>query len=337
MSHLLEVKDLSVVFDTKKQKIHAVRNVSFHIDKGEVLSIVGESGCGKSVTAKSIMRLLPEKFCKIIRGSILFNDQEITSMSKKELVALRGCKIGMIFQDPMTSLNPTMRVGAQIAEGLIIHKGLNKKKANEKSVELIRQVGIANPEHCFKKYPHQLSGGMRQRIAIAMALICEPNLLIADEPTTALDVTIQAQILDLLKDLQEKMGMAIMIITHDLGVVAKFSDRVNVMYAGQIVETGTLNEIFYNPKHPYTQALLNSAPKLDQDLNQKLTVIEGTPPNLAYPPKGCSFSDRCSNAMAVCDEYQPPKSNFSTSQSTCCWLMDSRSDISNSQHKTSFL
>lgn len=222
MELLLDVNNLSISFESKEKTVHAVRNVSFHVNKGEVLAIVGESGCGKSVTAKSIMRLLPEKTGRIMNGSIMFNGKEITTMNKKELVKYRGDRIGMVFQDPMSSLNPTMKVGDQIAEGLMIHKGYKKKKAREKAIELIRHVRIANPVHCCTKYPHQLSGGMRQRIVIAMALICEPDLLIADEPTTALDVTIQAEILNLLKELQEKMGMAIIIITHDLGVVAKF-------------------------------------------------------------------------------------------------------------------
>ncbi|AND42971.1 MAG: ABC transporter ATP-binding protein [Bacillota bacterium] len=324
MNRLLEVKDLHVNFNSKNQHIQAVRGISFHVNKGEVLAIVGESGCGKSVTAKSIMKLLPEKSCTIPKGSILFNGEEITTMKKKQLSKIRGAKIGMVFQDPMTSLNPTMKVGDQIAEGLIIHKGYNKKLAREKTIDIIKQVGIPNPVHCCTKYPHQLSGGMRQRIVIAMALICEPDLLIADEPTTALDVTIQSQILDLLKELQQKMGMAIILITHDLGVVARFSDRVNIMYAGKIVESGTKSEIFYNPKHPYTLGLLESIPKLDHSRDQKLTAIDGTPPDLAEPPKGCAFTPRCPFAMDVCDEYIPEKTVLSRTHHLNCWLMDPR-------------
>lgn len=324
MKKLLEVNDLQVHFHSKKQNIYAVRGVSFHVNKGEVLAIVGESGSGKSVTAKSIMKLLPEKTCSIPSGSILFNGEEITTMKKKQLSKIRGAKIGMVFQDPMTSLNPTMKVGVQIAEGLIVHKGYSKKLAHEKAIEIISLVGIPDPIYCCTTYPHQLSGGMRQRVAIAMALICEPDLLIADEPTTALDVTIQAQILDLLKDLQEKMGMAIILITHDLGVVARFSDRVNIMYAGKIVESGTKNEIFYNPKHPYTIGLLESVPHLDLEKNQQLTVIEGTPPDLHDPPKGCAFTSRCQFAMEVCDLYQPNKTILSSTHHSVCWLMDQR-------------
>jgi oligopeptide/dipeptide ABC transporter ATP-binding protein len=324
VSRLLEVKNLHVQFKSKDRIVQAVRGVSFHVNKGEVLAIVGESGSGKSVTAKSIIKLLPEKSCEIPNGSILFHGEDIIKMQKKQLSEVRGCKIGMVFQDPMTSLNPTMKVGDQIAEGLIIHKGYSKKIAREKTIELIRLVGIPAPEQCFSKYPHQLSGGMRQRIVISMALICEPDLLIADEPTTALDVSIQSQILDLLKELQRRMGMAIILITHDLGVVARFSDRVNIMYAGKIVESGTKGEIFYNPKHPYTIGLLKSVPNLDSDLNKKLTVIEGTPPDLGNPPKGCAFSPRCPYAMDVCDQYAPDKTVLSQDHQVNCWLLDPR-------------
>jgi oligopeptide/dipeptide ABC transporter ATP-binding protein len=327
LSRLLEVKNLHVHFKSKNQIVQAVRGVSFHVNKGEVLAIVGESGSGKSVTAKSIMKLLPEKSCLIPTGSILFHGEDIIKMQKKQLAEIRGCKIGMVFQDPMTSLNPTMKVGDQIAEGLIIHKGLSKKIAKERTIELIRLVGIPAPDQCYSKYPHQLSGGMRQRIVISMALICEPDLLIADEPTTALDVTIQSQILDLLKELQRKMGMAIILITHDLGVVARFSDRVNIMYAGKIVESGTKSEIFYSPKHPYTIGLLKSVPKLDYELNKKLTVIEGTPPDLGNPPKGCAFSPRCPYAMDVCDEYAPEKTVLLQGHQVNCWLLDQRAPI----------
>lgn len=324
MSCLLEVKDLHVHFESKNRSVHAVRGVSFHVNKGEVLAIVGESGSGKSVTAKSIMKLLPPKGSSIKKGSILFNENEITTMSKKELAQIRGSKIGMIFQDPMTSLNPTMKVGDQIAEVLVVHKGITMKEARKQAIELIQLVRIPNAVHCCNKYPHQLSGGMRQRIVIAMAIICEPDLLIADEPTTALDVTIQAQILDLLKEIQEKMGMAIILITHDLGVVAKFADRVNVMYAGKIVENGTTEDIFNNAKHPYTLGLLHSVPKLDQDQTQRLTSIDGTPPDLATSIKGCAFAARCQYAMDVCDEYDPEASPLSKTQAANCWLLDKR-------------
>lgn len=328
MKPLLDVKDLHVYFESKNRSVHAVRGVTFHVNKGEVLAIVGESGSGKSVTAKSIMRLLPEQTCHIPEGSILFNGNEITTMGKKELKMIRGCKIGMVFQDPMTSLNPTMKIGDQVAEGLIIHKGYSKRRAWNEALELIKLVGIQNPEHCIKKYPHQLSGGMRQRVVIAMALICEPDLLIADEPTTALDVTIQAQIIDLLKELQQKMGMAIILITHDLGVVAKFADRVNIMYAGKIVETGTTSEIFFNHKHPYTIGLMKSIPNLKYDKNQRLIAIEGTPPDLSNNLSGCAYAERCPYEMHVCEQYSPSSSIISDTHQLSCWLMDSRASKS---------
>lgn len=328
MQPLLSVKDLHVYFNSKNRSVHAVRGVTFHVNKGEVLAIVGESGSGKSVTAKSIMRLLPEQSCHIPNGSIVFNGKEITTMGKKELKMIRGCKIGMVFQDPMTSLNPTMKIGDQVAEGLIIHKGYSNRRAWKEALELIKLVGIQNPEHCIKKYPHQLSGGMRQRVVIAMALICEPDLLIADEPTTALDVTIQAQILDLLKELQQKMGMAIILITHDLGVVAKFADRVNIMYAGKIVETGTTSEIFSNHKHPYTIGLMKSIPNLKYDKNQRLIAIEGTPPDLSNILSGCAYSERCPYEMDVCEQYCPSSSIISDTHQLSCWLMDPRASKS---------
>ena len=333
MNHLLEVKDLHVHFKTKDRSVHAVRGVTFHINKGEVLAIVGESGSGKSVTAKSLMKLLPNKGNSIKGGSILFNGKEITTMNKKDLAKLRGSKISMIFQDPMTSLNPTMKVGDQIAEVLVIHKGISMKEARKQAVELVEMVRIPNAVHCCNKYPHQLSGGMRQRIVIAMAIICEPDLLIADEPTTALDVTIQAEILDLLKEIQEKMGMAIILITHDLGVVARFSDRVSVMYAGKIVENGSKRDVFTNAKHPYTHGLLQSVPKLDQDQTQRLLSIDGTPPDLSTPINGCAFAARCPYAMEVCDEFDPTITTISKTHEAKCWLMDARAPKLNSTMK----
>lgn len=330
MNGLLEVKNLHVHFETRDRSVHAVRGVSFNVNRGEVLAIVGESGSGKSVTAKSLMKLLPPKGSSIKEGSILFNGQEITTMGKNNLAKLRGSKISMIFQDPMTSLNPTMKVGDQIAEVLVIHKGISMKEARKQSIELVQMVRIPNAVHCCNKYPHQLSGGMRQRIVIAMAIICEPDLLIADEPTTALDVTIQSQILDLLKEIQDKMGMAIILITHDLGVVARFSDRVSVMYAGKIVESGSKKDLFTNAKHPYTLGLLQSIPKLDQDQAQRLLSIDGTPPDLSIPIKGCAFATRCPYAMEVCDEFDPMNTPISKTHKVNCWLMDARAPKVNS-------
>lgn len=327
MTRLLEVNDLTIQFKSDKKIINAVRGVSLHLEKKEVLAIVGESGCGKTVTAKSLMRLLPSQTCEIKKGSIVFNGRDLTKLSNKEIAKYRGTKLAMVFQDPMTSLNPTMKVGDQIAEMLIIHKGYSKHQAHEAAKEMISLVGIPNPVFCFTKYPHQLSGGMRQRIVIAMALICEPDLLIADEPTTALDVTIQAQIIDLLKELQEKIGMSIILITHDLGIVANFAQRVMVMYAGKVVESGTLEDIFYQPKHPYTQGLLESVPRLEHDGKQTLISIDGTPPDLSSPPEGCSFAPRCPFVMDVCEQYDPYNSKISDTHHANCWWLDPRAPL----------
>ncbi|MCF6094121.1 ABC transporter ATP-binding protein [Microaerobacter geothermalis] len=324
MAPLLEVSDLNVKFQSHSRKVHALRGVSFHLERQEVLAIVGESGCGKSVTAKSIMQLLPKGIASITKGSILFDGKDITRLNRNEMAKLRGSKMGMIFQDPMTSLNPTMKVGEQIAEGLIIHRGMSRHQAMAKAVELVEMVGIPNPKIRCKQYPHQLSGGMRQRIVIAMALVCQPELLIADEPTTALDVTIQAQIIDLLRDLQKKLGMSIILITHDLGVVANFAHRVMVMYAGKVVESGTVEDIFYRAKHPYTWGLLQSVPRLDNDDAQPLRAIEGTPPDLSHPPSGCAFSDRCPYVMDVCEQYNPDQWVLSQHHRAACWLLDPR-------------
>lgn len=319
----MEVKDLSISFDTYGAEVQAVRNISFHLDEKETLAIVGESGSGKSVTAQSLMRLVPMPPGKFVGGSIIFDGEDITQKSEKQMESIRGKDISMIFQDPMTSLNPTMTVGKQIAEGLIKHQNLSKKAAHDRGVELLKLVGIPNPEARIKQYPHQYSGGMRQRAMIAIALACNPKILIADEPTTALDVTIQAQILDLMRELQDKTGTAIILITHDLGVVANAASRVAVMYGGKIVETGTVDEIFYNPKHPYTWGLLGSMPKLDAE-GEELQAIPGSPPDLADPPKGCPFVTRCPYAMKVCEQHMPDYKELSSTQKTACWLLDER-------------
>ncbi|WP_169084481.1 ABC transporter ATP-binding protein [Paenibacillus sp. PL91] len=323
MKTLLEVKDLSVSFDVYGGEVQAVRNVNFDVKKGEAVAIVGESGSGKSVTAQSIMRLIPSPPSRVKNGSVLFEGEELLSLTENDMQKVRGNKIGMIFQDPMTSLNPTMTVGDQIMEGLIKHQDLNASKAKARAIEMLHLVGIPNPESRIKQYPHQFSGGMRQRVMIAIALACNPSLLIADEPTTALDVTIQAQIMRVLKDLQEKMGTSIILITHDLGVVADVCDRVIVMYAGRVVETGTKWEIFKNPQHPYTRGLLRSLPRLDQKKDEPLIPIPGTPPDLIKPPVGCSFCSRCDEAMKVCVDNDPELHAIkgSDSHAAACWML----------------
>ncbi|WP_099159293.1 ABC transporter ATP-binding protein [Virgibacillus ndiopensis] len=324
MDKILKVNDLSVSFDTYGGEVKAVRGVTFELDEKETLAIVGESGSGKSVTAQSIMRLIPTPPGKFASGSIEFNGESILDKSEKQMEGIRGKDISMIFQDPMTSLNPTMTVGKQIAEGLIKHQNMSKKEAHHRGIELLKLVGIPNPEARIKQYPHQFSGGMRQRAMIAIALACNPKILIADEPTTALDVTIQAQILDLMRDLQEQTGTAIVLITHDLGVVANAAHRVAVMYGGKVVETGKVDEIFYNPKHPYTWGLLGSMPKLEGSGDEELQAIPGSPPDLADPPKGCPFAARCPYAMKVCEEHMPEYTELSDTQKTACWLLDER-------------
>ncbi|MEH7380732.1 ABC transporter ATP-binding protein [Bacillus sp. JJ1533] len=320
MENILEINDLHVSFDTSAGKVKAVRGVSFSVEKGEAIAIVGESGCGKSVTAKSIMRLLPSPQAKIENGSIVLNGENIVSKSEKAMEKIRGNEVGMIFQDPMTSLNPTTKIGNQIAEGIIRHTRIPKRQALEHAVKMLELVGIPQPEQRIHQYPHEFSGGMRQRVMIAIALACKPKLLIADEPTTALDVTIQAQILQLMKELQTKTNTSIILITHDLGVVAEMCSKVVVMYAGEIVETGSVKEIFSNPTHPYTKGLLKSVPRLDMDKHEKLSTITGTPPDLLDPPKGCSFYPRCEMAMKICGEYKPEFESISPTQNSSCWL-----------------
>jgi len=317
---ILEVKDLYVSFDTYAGEVQAVRGVSFHLNKAEAIAIVGESGCGKSVTAQSIMKLIPMPPGRIKSGNIIFNGVDITNFSDKKMEAIRGSEIGMIFQDPMTSLNPTMMVGKQIAEGLIKHQHLSKKDAMEKAVEMLKLVGIPNPDKRANQYPHEFSGGMRQRAMIAIALACNPKLLIADEPTTALDVTIQAQILDLMKELKAKLDTSIILITHDLGVVADMAERIIVMYAGKVVESGSVEDIFYDPQHPYTWGLLKSVPRLDAENKEQLIPITGTPPDLFAPPKGCAFAARCKYAMEICYEEQPAEMEYNKNHFASCWL-----------------
>ena len=301
---LLEVKNLKTEFKLKRGTVRAVDDISFSVDKGEILAIVGESGSGKSVTSLSIMGLLQNPG-KIAGGDILFDSQNLTRMNKKELQDIRGNKISMIFQEPMTSLNPVQRIKDQIMESLMIHKKINKKEALARTIELLDMVGIPSAAQRADDYPHQMSGGMRQRVMIAMALSCEPQLLIADEPTTALDVTIQAQILDLLYHMREKFNMAVLLITHDLGVVSEAADRVIVMYCGKIVEEADVKTLFKNPLHPYTVGLLNSIPQIDDDSDERLYMIKGMVPNPLNMPPGCSFSDRCDRSMERCTRETP--------------------------------
>lgn len=321
MENVLEVKDLKVSFNTYAGEVRAVRDVSFHIGKGETLCFVGESGCGKTVTAKAILRLLPKDQAIIKEGSqIMFAGQDVMQMSPKQLRSYRGGDVSMIFQDPMTSLNPTMTCGKQIMESLILHRNMNKAQAKEEAIRMLELVKFPDAAKRINDYPHQLSGGMRQRVMIAIALACEPKLLIADEPTTALDVTIQAQILELMMDLKEKLGMAIIMITHDLGIVARMCEKIAVMYAGKIVEYGTTDEIFYEPKHEYTKGLLRSIPRLDSRDHERLVPIEGTPVDMLNPPKGCPFAPRCGACMKVCLREMPPRTDFSDTHYTQCWL-----------------
>ena len=320
MENILEVKNLHVSFYTYAGEVKAVRGVDFVVKEGETVAIVGESGCGKSVTAKSIMKLLPSPPVKYKQGFIEFNGKNLLTASEKEMQKIRGKQISMIFQDPMTSLNPTSKIGSQITEAIMRHNKIGRKEAHDQAVNMLELVGIPQPAKRINQYPHEYSGGMRQRAMIAMALACNPRLLIADEPTTALDVTIQAQILELMKDIQQKTGTSIILITHDLGVVAEMCDRVVVMYAGQVVETGTVQELFANPQHPYTKGLLKSIPRLDMDKQQPLSPIIGTPPDLMDPPKGCPFYARCIYAMNICQEYNPALEEMNAGQYAACWL-----------------
>ena len=320
MSRLLEVKNLTTNFHIGVGCVQAVRNVSFHLDAGESLGIVGESGSGKSVTMMSIMGLLPD-YADVTADSIRFNDREMTKMSVGEFRKVRGNEIGMIFQDPMTSLNPLYTVEDQITEPLRIHKNMKRREARQAALELLRRVEIPNPEARLKQYPHELSGGMRQRVMIAAAIACTPKLVIADEPTTALDVTIQAQVLELLQHLKSESNSSIIMITHDLGVIASMCSRILVMYGGIICEQGTVREIFYEPKHPYTWGLLRSIPQMSQERMGKLIPITGTPPDMLRPPKGCPFAPRCPHAMPVCRAYLAPETALSETHRCACHLL----------------
>jgi len=318
---ILEVKNLQTHFFTRRGVVKAVDGVSFHLDEGETLGLVGESGCGKSVTCFSIIRLVEKPAGEIVGGEVLFEGKDLLHKSEKDMDQFRGDQVSMVLQDPMTSLNPLFTIGYQVAEPTEIHQQLDKKNVLEKVLEMLRSVRIPLPELRVKEYPHQMSGGMRQRIVSAMALSCEPKILIADEPTTALDVTIQAQFLRLLKEIQRESNLSMIIVTHDFGIVAKACDRVAVMYAGKIVETGTTMELFDDPTHPYTIALMNSLPKVGVKVN-RLYSIDGQPPDLSMLPPGCAFAPRCPEAMDICLKEYPPQSTISDGHVMRCWLSE---------------
>jgi oligopeptide transport system ATP-binding protein len=319
---LLEVKDLMTQFFTQDGVVKAVDDVSFYVMPGETLGIVGESGSGKSMTGLSIMRLIPTPPGKIVNGEVLFNGRDILKMSEEQVRGIRGNDIAMIFQDPMTSLNPVLTINRQISEALQLHMGMNKDQARHRAIELLKMVGIPNAEKRVDQYPHQFSGGMRQRVMIAMALSCNPKLLIADEPTTALDVTIQAQILDLMRTLQSDTGAGVLMITHSMGVVAGMADRIQVMYAGHIVETASTEEIFANPRHPYTVGLMKSIPRLDSAKKAKLIPIRGLPPDLIDLPDMCPFAPRCNYAREKCEQKRPPLMEVGENHYSACWFWE---------------
>jgi oligopeptide transport system ATP-binding protein len=320
MSTLLEVRNLTTRFYTQNGVVDAVNDISFTVDKGEIVGVVGESGCGKSVSMSSIMRIIPEPPGKIEEGEVIFNEQDLLKLSEEEMRQIRGDEIAMIFQDPMTSLNPVLTIGLQITESLTTHLGLGKDEAKKRAIELLELVGIPNAEQRFTEYPHQFSGGMRQRAMIAMSLACDPQLLIADEPTTALDVTIQAQITDLVKQLQQELGMGVIWITHDLGVVARIAHRVMVMYAGHIIEDAPVKELYGNPSHPYTIGLLGSLPRLDEAPGTQLVSVPGQPPNQLALPVGCNFAARCDYRVDRCFQEEPHLEPFGASgHLVACW------------------
>ncbi len=320
MSDLLEIRDLHVLFSIWGQKVHALRGINFSLRKGEVLGIAGESGCGKSVAAKAIMRLLPMHCSTIPQGGVLYEGRDLLQVSEDEMQRIRGKQIGMIFQDPMTSLNPTQTIGAQVMEGYRLHHPeTSEREAKLYTIDLLRQVGIPQPDERMLAYPHMFSGGLRQRAMIALAISSQPQILLADEPTTALDVTIQAQILDLLRKIAQERGMSIILITHDLSVIASMCDRVVIMYAGKIVEEASVDELFATPRHPYTRGLLHSIPRLDTPRDHPLVPIEGRPPNLTKPITGCAFCPRCSSALRICTTQDPPAILSSHDHRVACW------------------
>ena len=322
MPALLEVKGLKTHFFTEEGAVKAVDGVSYDLEDGETLGLVGESGCGKSVSALSLMRLIPSPPGEIVGGEVWFENRDILKIRMDEMRAIRGGKISMIFQEPMTSLNPVLTIERQLTETLQLHKGMSRAEAREEAESLLERVGIPDPSRRIRQYPHQFSGGMRQRVMIAMALSCSPRLIIADEPTTALDVTIQAQILELMKGLTAEAGVALIIITHNLGVVARYADRVNIMYAGKIIERGRAREIYGNPRHPYTVGLLKSVPRLDQPRRARLEPIEGQPPDLVNTPEGCHFRPRCRWAVAQCETEAPPLMQTGEGHWSACWQAD---------------
>ena len=321
MARLLEVRDLRTHFFTEDGVVKAVDGISYNLDEGEILGIVGESGCGKSVSALSIMRLIANPPGRTVGGEVLFEGEDLLKLDDAEMRRIRGNRIAMVFQEPMTSLNPVLTIGRQITEALELHQNMNRAQATERAAELLRIVGMADSSNRLKDYPHQFSGGMRQRVMIAMALSCNPRLIIADEPTTALDVTIQAQILELMQSLAQQFGVALIIITHNLGVVARYAKRVVVMYAGKIIETGVAREIYHNPKHPYTLGLLHSVPRLDRATKEKLDPIQGLPPHLINQPERCSFAPRCRYVADRCLQSVPPLEAFSEGHLSACFRM----------------
>ena len=320
MNTLLEIKNLATYFYTDAGVVKAVDGISFNVERGETLALVGESGCGKSVTALSILRLIPDPPGKITNGEIIYGDTDLLLLRDNEMRAIRGKEISIIFQEPMTSLNPVLTIERQLTEGMMLHLRMTKKTARVRAIELLKTVGMPDPENRLKQYPHQFSGGMRQRVMIAMALSCNPRIIIADEPTTALDVTTQAQILDMVKDLTQQMGISLILITHNLGIVARYADRINIMYSGKIVEQGVASELYKDPRHPYTVGLLKSVPRLDQPKTEKLSPIKGQPPDLINLPHGCYFEPRCPNAIEDCSANFPPFLTINQGHKSACWI-----------------
>ncbi len=323
---LLEIKNLKTQFFTSAGVVQAVDDISYTVNEGETVAVVGESGCGKSVSALSILRLIPDPPGRVVGGQVEFMGKDLLQLRDEEVRAIRGRNIGMVFQEPMTSLNPVLSIGRQLTETLEHHMGMTTEQAEARAVELLGMVGIPEPARRLKQYPHHFSGGMRQRVMIALALSCEPNLIIADEPTTALDVTIQAQILELMKDLTKRLGVALIVITHNLGVVARYAERVIVMYAGKIVETGTATQIYHNPRHPYTIGLLASVPRMDLHRGKRLVPIEGQPPDLTRLDAGCAYRPRCRFAVDKCKESVPPLEEFADGQFSACFRMHELTD-----------